>query len=270
MHLTGAGCAPTHLRPPAAAGAVARRRQPAVGRSGVQRADADAAPGPKPRRSQPPAAGDPRPGAGDGRLARPAARRAAARRDRAGRAVRREFARRGVSVTGVDFGPASLRYAAGAVRDLPCQFIQSDVREMDFAGQDSTRRSTSTASSRCCARPSRWTCCGASVRHCGPAASSCWRSWTTPVRQEGRHLVVHRQRRTVGRLSLTCTWASVAGIRIQRARVERFHILNLETGEMQVYGLSDQAYTVAQVTAMLQEAGFGHDGAFTRRGTVWR
>ena len=30
----------------------------------------------------------------------------------------------------------------------------------------------------------------------------------------------------------------------QRAAVERFHILNLETGEMQVYGLSDQAYTV--------------------------
>ena len=42
----------------------------------------------------------------------------------------------------------------------------------------------------------------------------------------------------------------------QRAAIERFHILNLETGEMQVYGLSDQAYTVEQVTAMLQEAGF--------------
>ena len=42
----------------------------------------------------------------------------------------------------------------------------------------------------------------------------------------------------------------------QRAAVERFHILNLETGEMQVYGLSDQAYTAEQVTEMLQEAGF--------------
>ena len=44
---------------------------------------------------------------------------------------------------------------------------------------------------------------------------------------------------------------------VQRAAVERFHILNLETGEMQVYGLSDQAYTVAQVTDMLHAAGFG-------------
>ncbi len=38
----------------------------------------------------------------------------------------------------------------------------------------------------------------------------------------------------------------------QRAAVERFHILNLETGEMQVYGLSDQAYTVEQMTVMLR------------------
>jgi len=44
---------------------------------------------------------------------------------------------------------------------------------------------------------------------------------------------------------------------IQRAAVERFFIINLETGEMQTYGLADQAYTVAQMTAMLHEAGFG-------------
>ena len=37
----------------------------------------------------------------------------------------------------------------------------------------------------------------------------------------------------------------------QRAAVERFHILNLETGEMQTYGLADQAYTVEMMTAML-------------------
>jgi hypothetical protein len=42
----------------------------------------------------------------------------------------------------------------------------------------------------------------------------------------------------------------------QRAAVERFHILDLETGAMQVYGLSDQAYTVAQMSDMLHDAGF--------------
>ena len=46
--------------------------------------------------------------------------------------------------------------------------------------RDSTRRSTSTASSPCSPRPSRWTYSSVSVRRCAPAASSCWRSWTTP------------------------------------------------------------------------------------------
>ncbi len=38
--------------------------------------------------------------------------------------------------------------------------------------------------------------------------------------------------------------------------MERFYILNLETGEMQAYGLSDQAYTVTMITEMLHAAGF--------------
>ena len=42
----------------------------------------------------------------------------------------------------------------------------------------------------------------------------------------------------------------------QRAVIERFYIVNLETGEMQSYGLSDQAYSVAQMTDMLRAAGF--------------
>ncbi len=43
----------------------------------------------------------------------------------------------------------------------------------------------------------------------------------------------------------------------QRAAVERFYITNLETGELQSYGLSDQAYTVTMMTEMLHAAGFG-------------
>ena len=48
----------------------------------------------------------------------------------------------------------------------------------------------------------------------------------------------------------------------QRAAVERFHIINLETGEMQVYGLSDQAYTIAQMAEMLEETGFDAPDVF--------
>jgi hypothetical protein len=42
----------------------------------------------------------------------------------------------------------------------------------------------------------------------------------------------------------------------RRAAIERFYVLNLETGEMDAYGLSDQAYTRAMMTHMLEEAGF--------------
>ncbi|MEJ2750155.1 MAG: class I SAM-dependent methyltransferase, partial [Anaerolineae bacterium] len=50
------------------------------------------------------------------------------------------LAQRGVRVTGVDFGPASIAYAKelaaakGAADN--CWFIQQDVRQMDFAGSD--------------------------------------------------------------------------------------------------------------------------------------
>ena len=47
-----------------------------------------------------------------------------------------EFARQGVHVTGIDFGPASLEYAAKLCADLPCEFVFGDVRQMDFAGRD--------------------------------------------------------------------------------------------------------------------------------------
>jgi SAM-dependent methyltransferase len=46
-----------------------------------------------------------------------------------------EFAERGVAVTGVDFGPASVAYARELCAGLPCEFHLKDVREMDFAGE---------------------------------------------------------------------------------------------------------------------------------------
>ena len=42
----------------------------------------------------------------------------------------------------------------------------------------------------------------------------------------------------------------------RRAIIERFYILNLENGEMNSYGLSDQAYTAEMLREMLAEAGF--------------
>ena len=42
---------------------------------------------------------------------------------------------------------------------------------------------------------------------------------------------------------------------LQRS-VERFYIINLETGELRVYGLIDHVYTRQEVVALCQAAGF--------------
>ena len=168
-----------------------------------------------------------------------------------------EFARRGVAVTGVDIGPASIAHARTLCADLPCRFIQGDVREMELAGcefdaaiylygQFTVLRPAESADVlrriHAALRP------GAKLLleildydRFDRQDSSWW--YTDQGGLWGDFPYLHLGERA---------WDPEQG-----AAVERFHILNLETGEMQVYGLADQAYTVAQVTEMLREAGFG-------------
>jgi SAM-dependent methyltransferase len=168
-----------------------------------------------------------------------------------------EFARHGVAVIGIDFGPASIAHARELCAGLPCRFVQGDVREMDFAVEDFD------------------------------AAIYLYGQFTV-LRPADSADVLHRIRaalRPGGRLLLEILdydrfdkrdsswwytdrgglWGDFPYLHLgerawdpeQGAAVERFHILNLETGELQVYGLADQAYTVAQMTDMLNAAGFG-------------
>jgi len=168
-----------------------------------------------------------------------------------------EFAQRGIAVTGIDFGPASIAYARKLCTGLPCEFHQGDVREMDFAGREFD------------------------------AAIYLYGQFTVLRPAEAQDVLqrVSAALRPGGRLLLEILnddlfdkedsnwwytdqgglWGDFPYLHLgerawdpeQHAAIERFHILNLETGEMQVYGLSDQAYTVAQTTAMLNKAGFG-------------
>lgn len=167
-----------------------------------------------------------------------------------------EFARRGVTVTGIDFSPASIGYARTHCAGLPCEFIQADVRTMNFAG-------------------------GAY-----DAAMYIYGQFTvlTPAESADMLRRIRAALRPGGRLLLEILaddhfdkkdgnwwytdrgglWGDFPYLHLgerrwdaeQRAAVERFYILNLDTGEMQAYGLSDQAYTVEMMTDMLAEAGF--------------
>ena len=168
-----------------------------------------------------------------------------------------EFARRGVQVTGIDFSPASIRYARALCQDLPCEFIQEDVRALDLAGEEFD----------------------AAIYIYGqftvlqPAESlDVLERIGAALRPGGRLLLEILDDDKFDKKDDTWWYTDTGGLwgdfpylhlgerawdPVQRAAVERFHILNLETGEMQVYGLSDQAYTAEQVTDMLQKAGFG-------------
>jgi SAM-dependent methyltransferase len=167
-----------------------------------------------------------------------------------------EFARRGVSVTGIDFSPASIYYAREHSSGLPCEFVQADVREMNFAGQEFD------------------------------AAIYLYGQFTVLQPEESRSVLgrIALALRADARLLLEILddeqfdkqddtwwytdegglWGDFPYLHLgerhwdeeQRAAIERFHILNLSTGELQVYGLADQAYTVAQVWSMLESTGF--------------
>jgi len=171
-----------------------------------------------------------------------------------------EFARAGINVTGVDFSPASLRYARSHCAGLPCEFIQADVRTVDFGSADF-------------APPY-------------DAAIYIYGQFTVLTPDESRDMLrrIHAALRPGGRLLLEILddgrfdkrdsnwwytdrgglWGDFPYLHLgerrwdseQQAAVERFYIINLDTGELQAYGLSDQAYPVEAMTAMLAEAGF--------------
>jgi hypothetical protein len=133
--------------------------------------------------------------------------------------------------------------------------VQGDVRRWSSPGATSTQRSTSTGSSPCCAR--RIPRCAAPHR--------------AALRPGGKLLLEILEYERFDKRDSNWWYTDRGGLwgdfpylhlgerawdPEQGAAVERFHILNLETGELQVYGLADQAYTVAQVTEMLHRTGF--------------
>ncbi|MCB9418469.1 MAG: class I SAM-dependent methyltransferase [Ardenticatenaceae bacterium] len=170
------------------------------------------------------------------------------------------FAQRGIRVTGVDFGPASIAYAKELAIEkgvvAHCQFIQQDVRQMDFADSDFD------------------------------AALFIYGQLAVFKREEAQQLLhqVARSLRPGGRLVVellnqdrvdkkdstwwytdnTGLWGDAPFLHLgerqwhadEQISYERFHILHLETGQLDEVHLCDQTYAVDDMTAMMREAGF--------------
>lgn len=176
------------------------------------------------------------------------------------------LAERGASVTGVDFGPASIAYArelaaAAGVSDR-CRFIEADVRafEPDAAAYDAALflygqlavfpREEASALLRKSAdalRPGGRLC----VELLDPARvdkkdSSWW--YTDDKGLWGERPFLHLGERR---------WNAT-----ERASVERYYILHLESGATDEIVLCDQTYEAEEMAGLMRAAGFGEIESF--------
>lgn len=179
-----------------------------------------------------------------------------------------ELGRRGVEVTGVDFNPASVRYA----RELAeaqglagrCRFVQADVR-------------------------------AELPRHAGQGYDAALFLYGQPAvftREEAAALLAAAAQalRPGGRLALELLdferidkghntwwfgddqglWGDAPFLHLgerfwdaqQRASIDRFFVIHLQTGELQEIGLSDNGYETPELLALLQASGFRRGWAY--------
>ncbi len=173
-----------------------------------------------------------------------------------------EFARRGVDVTGIDFSPASVRYARELAAEQGvaerCRFIQADVRDE-------------------------------LPRHAGQgynAATFIYGQLAVFTRDEAAALLAAAAQalRPAGRLALELLnferidktnstwwftddrglWGNAPFLNLgerfwdaeQRASIDRFWVLDLHSGALQEIGLSDNGYESDELLALLRANGF--------------
>lgn len=171
-----------------------------------------------------------------------------------------EFAKRGCQVVGVDFAPAALAYAqelaVGYDVSDRCRFIKQDMRQMQFAensfeaalllyGQLAvmTKAEALAVLTHICQalKPGGMFCLELLDQELIDKKKSSW--WfTDDTGLWGEAPFLHLGERF---------WLADEEISI-----ERFHILHLQTGDMDVIELCDQTYAEATVVEMLKQAGF--------------
>lgn len=171
-----------------------------------------------------------------------------------------EFARRGLSVTGIDFSPASIDYARTlaeqeGVADR-CVFIEQDVREADFAagrfdaalflyGQLGVFRQeeaqTLLARTAQALKPGGWLAVELLDQERIDKKESTW-WYTDDSGLWGDAPFLHLGERF---------WDSE-----QTLSIERFTVVHLETGHLDEVILCDQSYAIETMTRLMQQAGF--------------
>jgi SAM-dependent methyltransferase len=173
-----------------------------------------------------------------------------------------EFARQGCAVTGLDFSPASIAYA----RDLAlsegvaarCDFVEQDIRQMG----KTYRGAAFDAASFLYGQLAVFTRAEAQTM-LGQIAGA--------LRPGGRLVVELLNQDRVDKNNSAWWFTDETGLWGERPflhlgerfwhkageiSIERYHILHLETGELNEILLCDQTYAVDTMRQMIQQAGF--------------
>jgi ubiquinone/menaquinone biosynthesis C-methylase UbiE len=173
-----------------------------------------------------------------------------------------EFARRGCTVTGVDFSPAAINFAKDLAQSegfsAQCVFIEQDVRAMEFAEHDfdavillygqlavftKAEAQALLAKMARLLKPGGRLCIELLNQERVDKSRSEW--WFTDDRGLwGDGPFLHLGERF---------WFEA-----EEMSLERFYIIHLESGQLTEIALSDQTYSVKMMTHMLQQAGFSH------------
>ena len=171
-----------------------------------------------------------------------------------------ELARRGCRVTGIDFAPAALAYAEEAAREqgvtARCTFIEADVRQMSLPPA-SCDAALILYGQLAVMRPQE--------------AAALLAATARALRPGGRLLIELLNPEGVdrGKSSWWYTddrglWGNAPFLHLgerywdedQECSIERYQIIHLESGKMDLIHLCDQVYRPERITRMLHEAGF--------------
>ena len=172
-----------------------------------------------------------------------------------------DLAGRGCHVTGIDFGPAAIAYArelaaAQGVSEL-CTFVQQDVREMAVPAE---------------AFDAALLLYGQLAVLERAEARALLAAVAAALKPGGRLVVELLNQERVDKQDSTWWFTDDKGLWGERPflhlgerywlaaeslSMERFHIIDLETGQMDEILLCDQTYSVDEMSGILRAAGFG-------------
>ena len=171
-----------------------------------------------------------------------------------------KWAQQNIRVTGIDFAPASIRYAQEVAQknqiDSTSTFIQADIREWDYPAATFDAAVLLYGQLAVMSTGEAQNVLTQIAQSLRPGSKLCL-EMLNPVH-------IDRTNSTWWFTDDTGIWGTTPFLLLgerqwyetEQLSMERYHVVHLETGSSDEIVLCDQAYTTAQMTALLERSGF--------------